>query len=154
MSVNEGFLGTGGRRLAVQWDDVTPGPKTDFALQYVTVPVTKTNVGEFGLFKDKPESIEGKPREWRASELIGDYVELKDVNDYGSVTDLMFDRQGQLRAVAAAPAQYGSKLDFYAPYSGADAGWDPGDDYYVIPYTKQQIQDLLPPEQARGARTD
>lgn len=119
-------------------------------MQYVTVPVSNKNIEESGLFKDKPEAVEGKPREWRASELIGDSVDLKDVDDYGSVTDLMFDREGQLRAVAAAPDLNSPLLEHYAPYSGDDAGWDPGDDYYVIPYTQQEIQDLLPPEQARN----
>lgn len=156
VSVNEGWFGTGGRQLAVNWEDVKPGPKSkenDYRLQYVTVPVTKSNVEEFGLFKDKPDAVKGRAREWRASELVGDYISLKDMNDAGTVSDLMFDKQGQLRAIAAAPDITGSLFPFYARYSGDDKGWDPGDQYYEIPYTRQEIAELLPEDQARKAGT-
>lgn len=144
VAVNEGFLGTGGRRLAVNWEDVTPGPKTDYELEYVTVPVTEGNVEEFGIFQDKPKSVKGGPREWRASELLGDYVSLEDSYNYGTVSDLVFDAKGQLRSIATAPDVSSSLLSFYAPYSGEDKGWDPGDEYYVVPYSEAELKKLLP----------
>jgi sporulation protein YlmC with PRC-barrel domain len=144
VGVNEGFLGIGGRRLAVKWSDVTVGPRRDGDAQYVTVPVTKRNVEEYGIFKDKPKSVQGGPREWRATELLGDYISLKDVDNYGSVTDLMFDKNGKLRAIAASPDFQGSILSFYTHYSGDDKGWDPGDDYYVLPYSKSELEEILP----------
>lgn len=150
VSVNEGWFGTGGRELAVKWSDVKPGPKNadnDYEVEYLTVPVAKRNIEEYGLFKDKPKAVEGRAREWRASELMGDYINLKDMDDYGRVTDLMFDKQGRLQAIAAAPDISGSIIPFYARFSGNDAGWDPGDEYYEIPYTRQEIAKLLPEDQ-------
>lgn len=150
VSVNEGWFGTGGRRLAVGFKHVQAGPKGPEDIEYLTVPITKRNVEEYGLFKDKPKSVKGGEREWRATELLGDYVNLKDFENYGSVTDLMFDRQGQLRAIAASPDRSGSILSFYTQYQ--HDGWEPGDEYYVIPYTSKEIHDLVPEKQQRKSQ--
>lgn len=144
VDVNEGFLGIGGRRLAIKWSDVTVGPRKDGDPQYVTAPVTKQHVEEFGLFDDRKQAVKGGSREWRATELLGDYISLKDVDDYGSVTDLMFDKSGKLRAIAASPDFRGSIVSFYAPYSGTDKGWDPGDEYFVLPYSESELKEVLP----------
>jgi sporulation protein YlmC with PRC-barrel domain len=153
VSVNEGWFGTGGRTLAVAWNDLKVGERDDDEIEYFTAPVTKQNVEEYGLFKDKQKAVKGGKREWRASELLGDYISLKDVDDYGVVNDLMFDRQGQLRGVAAAPDIDSPVLQFYAPYSGGDKGWDPGDEYYEIPYSRSELEKLLPPDKAKNQRS-
>jgi sporulation protein YlmC with PRC-barrel domain len=154
VDVNEGFLGIGGRRLAIDWSDVKVGPREDGDPQYVTAPVTKQNVEEFGLFKDRKKAVKGGPREWRATELLGDYISLKDVDQYGSVTDLMFDKSGKLRAIAASPDFRGSIVRFYAPYSGIDKGWDPGDEYFVLPYSEGELKDVLPKAMTQRSAQD
>lgn len=154
VDVNEGFLGIGGRRLAIDWSDVQAGPRDNGDLQYVTAPVTKQNVEEFGVFKDRKKAIEGGPREWRATELLGDYVSLKDMDQYGSVTDLMFDKSGKLRAIAASPDFHGSVVRFYARYSGNDKGWDPGDEYYVLPYSEGELSEVLPKAMTQRSAQD
>lgn len=147
VAVNEGFFGSGGRRLAVDFDDVSI-KGTGVEVDYITVPVTERNVEEHGVFEDKQASIAGKPREWRASELLGDYVSLEDVENYGSVHDLVFDQQGQLRMIATSP-DFGRTLSssFLAPY-GPGESWQPGEEYYVLPYTQSELSKLLPPKTA------
>jgi sporulation protein YlmC with PRC-barrel domain len=153
VSVNESFLGFGGRMLAVDWDDVSV-QGSGFDVDYLNVPVTKQNVEEHGIFEDKQASAEGKQREWRASELIGDYVNLEDVEDYGSVADLVFDREGQLQMISAAP-DFGRSLNrsFLAPYDTVD-GWDPGEEYYVLPYKESELRKLLPPKSAASQMSE
>jgi sporulation protein YlmC with PRC-barrel domain len=149
VSADEGLFGTGGRRLAIKWTDVEVR-RAGKDLSYVSAPVSEQNAGKFGVFTNKPEHLEGKPREWRATELLGDYVSLKDISDYGSVTDLMFDRSDRLQAIAAAPDMSGSVLPLYAGFE-AD-GWEPGDDYYVVPYTQNQLAEVLPEQMQRSAQ--
>lgn len=141
VGVNQGLFGTGGRSLAVNWNELTPHRDQNGDTDYFTAPVTKQNVQQYGVFKNKEAAQNGK-REWRASELIGDYINLKDLANYGVVTDLVFDKQGQLRMVAASPDVTNSLLEFYTPYMSN--GWEPGEDYYVVPYTRSEIANLLP----------
>jgi sporulation protein YlmC with PRC-barrel domain len=143
VGVNQGFLGIGGRRLAVGWGDVKLGKRSGGEIEYFTVPVTKQNVEEFGLFRDVGEAKGGK-REWRANELMGDTINLKDLANYGIVTDLIFDSQGRLRAIAAAPDLRSSIREFFTPWSHGDAGWDPGDPFYLIPYSRAELEKVLP----------
>lgn len=151
VAVNQGFLGIGGRTLAIDFDELQPGPRANGDVKYFTAPVTTQNVEEHGIFKDKQEAGAGK-REWRATELIGDYVSVKDSDEYGVVSDLMFDKSGQLRGVAIGPDLHGSVLPFWTAYSGTDQGWDPGDDYYVLPYSTKEIAALLPGKQDEQTR--
>ena len=134
--------GARGVLTAIAGSMVTVEPKGE--TRRITVPITKANVEKYGLFEHKEKAVSGRPREWRATELLGDYLSLKDIEDYGSVTDLMFDRQGRLRGIAASPEIDSPVVRFYAPFSGNDAGWDPGDDYYVLPYSAEEIEKLLP----------
>lgn len=146
VDVNEGLFGTGGQRLAARWSDVTPGPREHGDVQYFISPVTKQNVQKFGVFTNRPAAVEGQGREWRAAELLGDYVGLKDNSDYGSVVDLVFDRQGRLLSIALAPEITGRSpgRTFFSPFTGADPGWDPGDDFVVLPYTTTDVQQIIP----------
>ncbi len=131
--------------LAVRWSDVRPGPRKDGQVEYFTAPVSKDNVKQYGIFAGRAAAVEGRGREWRAGELLGDYVSLEDAPNFGSVIDLVFDRQGQLRSVALAPDISGRTplTQIYSRF-GPDAGWDPGDDFVVLPHTTKEVQDLLP----------
>lgn len=146
VDINEGLFGTGGQRLAVQWTDVRPGPRKDGDVQYFTTPVSKQNVKEYGVFSNRPAAVQGLGREWRAGELIGDYVSLEDVANYGSVVDLVFDRQGRLLSIALAPdiSRGDVMRRFYSSYYGSDPGWDPGDDFIVLPYSTTEVNEMIP----------
>ncbi len=90
-----GFLGIGDTPLAVNWKDVKIGPD----VAYVNTPLTVESVAKYGLFDGMPDQVAIGPREWRATELIGDYVNLKDIH-YGQVRDLIISKDGELKAVA------------------------------------------------------
>lgn len=146
VAVNEGLFGTGGRRLAVDWQDVRVGDRDGYDIEHLVVDVAEGNLEEGGLFKDSKDAIRGGPNEWRAGELVGDDVDLEGSVDDGYVSDVMFDSGGELRAIAATADLSGSTINFYAPYS--DKGWEPGDDFYVVPYSEEELRELLPEDAA------
>ena len=133
-----GFLDIGDTEYAVPWDKVEVGQD----MERVTVPVTADNISKFSVF---PEDREGERRGFRATELMGDYVSLKDVAGYGLVRDLVFDDTGQLQAVVVSPdVAYGVGGPYAYPYYGYRYGWQPGSDYYHLPYTRTEISELGP----------
>jgi sporulation protein YlmC with PRC-barrel domain len=151
-----GFLGFGEKNLAVIWSDVTIGPGN----AYVITPITAESVKKYGLFDGFPKSSGPiVPRDWRASELIRSYVTLKGNVHYGYVRDLIVSKDGQLQAViVSADVSYGYGSggyagDYYAypfygyPHGlgyGHHNGWNPGDQYYNLPYGEADIAELLP----------
>jgi hypothetical protein len=156
-----GFLGFGEKNLAVNWSDVTIGPGN----AYVTTPITAESVKKYGLFDGFPKSSGPiAPRDWRSSELIGNYVNLKGNVHYGYVRDLIVSKDGQLDAVIVNAdeghmhGEYGYAEGFYAypfygyPHGlgyGHHDGWHPGDQYYNLPYAQADIAELLPYVYAR-----
>lgn len=135
-----GFWDIGDKHLAVAWNQVTVGPQGE----YVTVPVTENTVDQYGMFDDQPERAAVKQRDWRATELMGDYVRLKNDVDYGYVQDIVFDDAGKLQAVVVEPdVGFGGMRGPYAyPFYGYGYGWDPGNDYYDMPYASDEVRDL------------
>ena len=93
-----------------------------------------------------PDKVAIGPREWRATELIGDYVNLKGGTHYGYVRDLIISKDGELKAVIVSPdVGYGQMGGLYAyPFYGYDEGWNPGNNHYDLPYGKTDIANLLP----------
>ena len=135
-----GLWDIGDKHLAVAWNQVEVGPQGE----YVTVPVTEKTVEQYGMFDGHPERASVKPRDWRATELIGDYVRLENDTDYGYVQDIVFDGQGKLQAVVVEPdVGFGGAHGPYAyPFYGYGYGWDPGKDYYDMPYASDEVRDL------------
>jgi len=142
VAVDESLLPSGARRLAVQWHDVRVGPRIEDAIAYVQVPVTSDRVARYGVFGERI-GISDKDGEWSANELLGDSISLRN-GRYGSVNDLVFDRDGRLRAIAARPDIDSPLLDYYAPREGQYAGWRPGGRYYVVPYSARELANILP----------
>lgn len=139
-----GFADIGDTHFRVRWDDVEVGDGMD-ALH---VPMTEDSAPtDFSLFED--EEVRAGGDEWRATELLDDYVQLKDNRAYGIVDDLIFDRDGQLMAVIVSPdVRYGVTGGRYAyPYSRYDAG-RPGN-VYTVPYGSEDIQNLAPFDYSR-----
>jgi sporulation protein YlmC with PRC-barrel domain len=149
VTVNEGLFGTGGRRLAVDWEDVQVGERDGYEIENITVDVAERDVERSDLFTGTKDAIRGGKNEWRATELIGDDVDFEDSMDDGYVSDIMFSQNGELRAVAATADLDGSVLNFYAPYSSD--GWEPGDDFFVVPHTQQELRELLPEAATQAA---
>lgn len=135
-----GFLDIGDTHLAAKWDQVrfTPGGEA------LVVPFDPDSVPAFSLF-DNNENIPSGPRAWRATELLDDYVKLKDAPAYALVDDLIFDREGRLQAIVVIPdVAYGVHGRFAYPYYGYRHGYDPGSDTYELPYTRSEINNLKP----------
>lgn len=149
-----GFLGIGDKNLAVKWSDVTVSPDYEF----VTTPITAESVKNYGLFDGIPKSSGPlAARDWRSSELIGDYVYLKGNIHYAYVRDLIVTQAGELQAVIVSPDvnfRHGDGLsagDFFAyPFNGYgygygySSGWNPRNAHYNLPYDRTDIADLLP----------
>jgi sporulation protein YlmC with PRC-barrel domain len=151
-----GILGFGEKNLAVNWSGVTVGPNNE----YVTTPITAESVKKYGLFDGIAKSSGPiAPRDWRSSELIGNYVNLKGNIRYAYVHDLIVSKKGKLQAVIVRPSMGydhgagGYAGGYYAypfyDYShaygyGHHEGWNPGSPSYNLPYTKADIAELLP----------
>ena len=147
-----GFLGFGEKNLAVKWADVMVDP----AYQFIMTPITAESVKKYGLFDGFPKSSGPlAPRDWRSSELIGDYVNLKGNEHYAYVRDLIVSPAGELQAVIVSPDVgygHGGALNaggyyaypFYGHHHGWSEGWNPGNSNYNLPYGQADIADLLP----------
>jgi hypothetical protein len=84
-------------------------------------------------------------REWRATELMGDYAMLAGGVGYGYVDDLIVSKAGDLEAVVIRPdVTYGRYAPYAYPYYGYSFGWEPGLGYYGLPYTTADIDGLEP----------
>jgi sporulation protein YlmC with PRC-barrel domain len=141
-----GFLDIGDTELFVPWSDVTLGAEPG----EVQIPVISDEADElvrYSLFNDEqlPAPVNGQ-RAWRATELIGDYVRLKDGRGYGYVRDIIVGRDGAPQAVIVVPdVRYGRGGYYAYPYYGTyAAGWTPGLDYYGLPYSMDEVSGLDP----------
>jgi sporulation protein YlmC with PRC-barrel domain len=136
-----GVWDIGDTHFAVPWDQVQVGQN----LERVTVPVTEDNVQRYTVFGEDEGQRQKDQRAWRATELMDDYVSLKDQAGYGMVEDLLFGKDGKLTAVVVYPdVGYGDGAPYAYPFYGYDYGFDPGSDYYRLPYTENQIAELGP----------
>lgn len=148
-----GFWDIGDTHVAVPWEQVT------LLQDGVRVPVNEENVEEYGLFRDHSyftledaqqtrvvdDDLTTGPRSWKLSDLIDDFAVLRDGQSYGYVDDVIFDRQGQLQAVVVEPdVAYGARGPYAYPFYGYNVGWDPGYDYYQLPYTEQEVAGFEP----------
>ena len=138
-----GFLDVGDSHVRVRWDEVKIAP----GMEAVEVPLTEDNLESFSLFDG--ERVYQGPREWRVSNLIGDYATLTDVGHYGWVRDVVF-LDGKLEAVLVQPDVRHRGIYGVSPYAypyygyGATTNWDPGLDVYALPYSGDEVKNLPP----------
>jgi hypothetical protein len=52
---------------------------------------------KYGLFDGMPDKVAIGQRQWRATELMGDYVNLPGGANYSYVRDLIISREGDLK---------------------------------------------------------
>lgn len=128
----------------------------------VTIPVTEDTVDDYSLYADDfvtgPEAsttieavdddVATAARVWRATELIGDYVRVRDGDtyaNYGYVEDLIVrDRVLAAVAVRSDVGWRGTRGTFAYPYYGYGYGWNPGNTYYDLPYSVEDVGEAEP----------
>ena len=121
--------------------DLTPGQKG------VTIDLSAGKMPHYVLFPGT-EGVSTLPREFRLTEVLGDYARLQTGYGYGYVTDVVFDRSGRLIAVLISRDAASGGGTFAFPFPGTVGPWDPGASYYGLPFiTDSQAQ-------AAGLRID
>jgi len=146
-----GFWDMADTHVAVPWDEIS------FVADGIRIPVNEERVEEYGLFRQgapfsmrnlqtaQPvdDDLTTGPRVWRLGELVDDYVVLSDGAGYGYVDDAIFDKSGQIQAVVVTrDTGYGASGRFAYPFNGYGVGWQPGYDYYQLPYDAQEVAEL------------
>jgi sporulation protein YlmC with PRC-barrel domain len=148
-----GVWDIGDTHVNVPWNEV----KTEAGREGVTIPVTQETVEDYSLFPDEvisaqearteTEAVDDDltlgPRAWKLTALINDYVGLADTPGYGYVDDVIFNKEGELKAVVVQPDVTWGAPGYYAyPYYGWGYGWDPTLDYYEVPYSRDEVAGL------------
>ncbi len=124
------------------WREVnlTPGRKG------VQIPITEATAERYDLF-DGPETAIAGPREFRLSELVGDYTRLRNGVGYGRVSDVSLSREGRILGVLVnRDIGWGAGIYGY-PFYGYGYGFEPGASSYTLPFGTDE-------EAAGGPRLD
>lgn len=110
--------------------DLTPGRRG------VVADLASRERPEYGLFPGT-EGVATLPREFRASEVLGDYARLQTGHGYGAVTDLVFSPDGRMTAVLVnRDAASGGSIFAFA-FRGTTGRWDPSARYYGLPFVTE-----------------
>ena len=158
------FLDIGGTDMAVPWDRLTIR-MSGAEVEEIIVPITEGNyeeygaLGEFGFGAAEDEvamggrteriyriedDLETRGGQWKASNLLDDYVTLEDDIAYGFIEDLIFNEYGELTSIVVQPdTRYGAG-PFAYPFYGTGFGFDPALDYYNLPYGYDEVGVLDP----------
>lgn len=127
------------RQVVVPWGDLRATPSRDsFAL-----PVKAAESLSYPASAQVEPGAGPGPRAWRATELIGDTVELEDATGYGWVEDILFGADGSARGVLVAPSAAGtgaSPGQAYAfPFHGFGPDFPPEAPAYGLSYGTAEI---------------
>jgi sporulation protein YlmC with PRC-barrel domain len=131
-----GTLGIPDAVYRIPWNevDLTPGHVG------VATDLPDGKRPQYALFPGT-EGIPTLPREFRLTEVIGDFARLQTGYGYGYVTDAVFDKNGRLIAVLISRDAASGGGTFAFPYPGTVGRWDPGVGYYGLPFvTDSQAQ--------------
>jgi sporulation protein YlmC with PRC-barrel domain len=134
-----GFLDIGDAAFRMPWNEVnlTPGAAG------IQVKMTEETASSYGLF-DGPETLLTGTREYRLSELIGDYARLSNGAGFGRVSDVVIGPDGRISGVLVTrDIGWGGGAYGY-PYYGYGYGFDPGNDYYGLPHATTDAAALAP----------
>jgi len=150
-----GFLDIGDTHVSILWKQVQVASDGES----IRVPITEDNIKEYSFFGENglytkadtskkqqvSDDLTTGPRVWRATELMGDYVRLKNGTGYGYVDDLIFNKDGSLNAVVVTrDVGYGPAGPYAYPFYGYGYGFDPGLDYYTMPFAENEVARLDP----------
>jgi sporulation protein YlmC with PRC-barrel domain len=126
-----GFLDMFDTHFRIPWDQVTFGSGMDF----VQVPLSERTLD--ALSDLKPEKVVTGPREWRVTEVIGDYATTREGRHYGIINDLIIGRDGAMKATVVTPSRaYGG--GYYA-YGWRSEGFDPASDTLALGYGPDEL---------------
>jgi sporulation protein YlmC with PRC-barrel domain len=134
-----GFLDIGDAAFRVPWNEVnlTPG------VAGIRIRMTEETAEDYDLF-DGPETLVSGPREFRISELIGDYARLSDGAGFGRVSDVVISPEGRISGVLVTrDIGWGGGAYGY-PYYGYGYGFEPGNDYYGLPFASTDAAATAP----------
>lgn len=129
-------------RLAVPWAEVDLAPYAGTATMSLDAAEPGDDT-EPGAFKE--------PREWRLTSLIGMPVQLTGMREYGTVTDLLFDREtSELVSYVITPERPGpARMSRVLPWQPAWIDYEQS--MLHPPYTLEAIETMEPltaPQQA------
>ena len=112
----------------VPWSeiDLTPGKPG------VVADLSEAKRPRYGLFPGT-EGVPTLPREFRVTEVIGDYARLQTGMGYGYVTDVVFTKDGRLGAVLVTRQIGAAGTTTAFPFPGVQSPWDPGASYFGLP---------------------
>jgi hypothetical protein len=127
-----GVLGVPEALYRIPWSDVgrTRGPDG------MTVELSSSHRAQYGLFPGT-EGVTVLPREFRLTEVVGDYARLKSGYGYGSVTDVVFSRDGRMIAALISRDAAAGGGTYAFPYPGTTGRWDPSWSYYGLPFVTE-----------------
>ncbi len=107
--------------------DLTPGREG------VVVDLSMGERPQYGLFPGT-EGVATLPREFRLTEVVGDYARLQTGYGYGYVTDVVFSSEGRMTAVLVSRDQASGGGTYAFAFPGTTGRWDPGASYYGLPF--------------------
>lgn len=135
--------------LRVPWSavDLTPGASG------IKIEAPDENRSGYRLFEPGDASL---PKEFRAGDVIGDYVRVQSGYGYGVVTDIVFGKSGDMIAVLAVQdRQPGRAAELTAfPFTGVQGQWDPGLPYFGLPYPTLALAEKAAIKLDRGKLRD
>ncbi|MBM1170015.1 PRC-barrel domain-containing protein [Microvirga arabica] len=125
-----GALGIPDAVYRIPWDEVDLTPGQDGVS---TGLANNSEKPQYGLFPGT-EGVPTAPREFRLTEVLGDYARLQTGYGYGYVSDAVFDKSGRLIAVLIARDVASGGGTYAFPYPGTTGRWDPAAGYYGLPF--------------------
>lgn len=150
-----GMWDSGDRHVAIPWDEV------EFFETGIKVPIRQDTVEEYDLFTNitideayiykqemervstVEEDVATGPRTWKISDVIDDYASLESEDGYGYITDALFSSNGIMQAIIIKPSNHDFAQGPRAyPFYGYPEGWRPGDSHYLLPYSKEDVEEL------------
>ena len=127
-----GVLGTPDAVYRVPWGNVALTP----ARGGITADLSSGERPQYGLFPGT-EGVVTLPREFRLTEVVGDYARLQTGYGYGYVTGVVFSRDGRIIAVLVSREAAAGGGTYAVPYPGKTGPWDPSATYYGLPFVTE-----------------
>lgn len=114
-------------RVPWEWVSAKPGQAS------ISVQLRDRAGDQTSLFVGE-NAIQSSAREFRLSELLGDYVRLETGLGYGAVTDVVFNPDDRIHAVLITRDAFGGGGTYAYPIGRLDTKWEPGLSYFGLPY--------------------
>jgi hypothetical protein len=127
-----GTLGIPEAVYRIPWGQVDLTPGSDG----VQIDLSSGQRPQYGLFPGT-EGVPTLPREFRVTEIVGDYARLQTGHGYGLVTDAVFAPDGRVIAVLVSRDASAGGGTVAFPFSGYSGQWNPGMSYFGLPFVTE-----------------